>query len=371
MNDNVAIIGLGLIGGSLALALKRGSRNIHITGFDRSYATADEAYRRGIIDRIAPSAKAACEEADFIIFATPVNTTIALMEEASEWTLKENVILSDTGSTKNPIMQAAESLQEKGLTFIGGHPMAGSHKSGISAAKAHLFENAYYVLTPSRTTTDEQIERLSTLLAPSKGKIVLLDATEHDRMTAIVSHFPHIIASSLVGRLAEQEKEQPFVKKLAAGGFRDLTRIASADPTMWRDITIQNRDELLGQLDGWLAEMQSIRSMILENDPDRIYDFFSDAKEFRDRLPSTFEGAVQGALYMTFDLHIDIPDHPGSVSEITKILADEQISITNIRIVETRTDVYGILVVSFQTADDRKKARTILAKKTDYSMHIL
>ena len=123
------------------------------------------------------------------------------MEEASEWTFKENVILSDTGSTKNPIMQAAERLQEKGLTFIGGHPMAGSHKSGISAAKAHLFENAYYVLTPSQNATDAQIEKLSNLLAPSKGKIVILDAAEHDRMTAIVSHFPHIIASSLVGRL--------------------------------------------------------------------------------------------------------------------------------------------------------------------------
>lgn len=368
MNENVAIIGLGLIGGSLALALKRGGRNIHITGFDRSYATADEAYRRGIIDTIAPSAKAACEKADFIIFATPVNTTITLMKEASEWTFKKNVILSDTGSTKNPIMQAAETLQDKGLTFIGGHPMAGSHKSGISAAKGHLFENAYYVLTPCPHTNDEQIEKLTDLLAPSKGKIVILNAAEHDRMTAIVSHFPHIIASSLVGRLADQEKEQPFVKNLAAGGFRDLTRIASADPTMWRDITIQNRDELLGQLDSWLHEMQSIRSMILENDPEQIYDFFSDAKKFRDQLPSN---SVHGALYMTFDLHIDIPDHPGVISEITKILADEQISITNIRIVETRTDVYGILVVSFQTADDRKAARAILAKTTDYSMHIL
>ncbi|MGG0668208.1 prephenate dehydrogenase [Lederbergia citrisecunda] len=371
MKENVAIIGLGLIGGSLALALKRNGHNIHITGFDRSYATADEAYRRGIIDTIAPSAKAACEKADYIIFATPVNTTIALMEEALEWTFKQNVILSDTGSTKSPIMQAAERLQEKGLTFIGGHPMAGSHKSGIAAAKGHLFENAYYVLTPCQHADEVHIEKLTELLAPSKGKIILLDAAEHDKMTAIVSHFPHIIASSLVGRLADQEKEQPFVKNLAAGGFRDLTRIASADPTMWRDITIQNREELLGQLDGWLQEMQSIRSMIVENDPARIFDFFSDAKEFRDRLPSTSQGAVQGALYMTFDLHIDVPDHPGVISEITKILADEQISITNIRIVETRTDVYGILVVSFQTADDRKAARAILAKTTDYSMHIL
>lgn len=371
MKENVTIIGLGLIGGSLGLALKRGGDGIHITGFDRSYATADEAYRRGIIDTVAPSVKAACEKADFIIFATPVNTTVALMEEAAEWTLKDDVIITDTGSTKNPIMRTAKVLIDKGLTFIGGHPMAGSHKSGVAAAKGHLFENAYYILTPSPNESAEQLDRLSELLAPTKGKIVVLDASEHDRMTAIVSHFPHIVASSLVGRLADQEKQQPFVKNLAAGGFRDLTRIASADPTMWRDITIQNRNELLDQLNGWLQEMESIRAMIVENDPEQIYDFFADAKKFRDQLPSTFEGAIQGALYMTFDLHIDIPDHPGVISEITKILADEQISLTNIRIVETRTDVYGILVVSFQTADDRKAARTILSKATEYSMHIL
>ncbi|WP_339250000.1 prephenate dehydrogenase [Sporosarcina sp. FSL W8-0480] len=371
MTKNVAIVGLGLIGGSLGLALKRNKQEIHIIGFDRSYATADEAYRRGIIDTIAPSAKSACEKADFIIFATPVNTTAVLLEEASLWEFKDGVIISDTGSTKKPIMEAAKILTEKGLTFIGGHPMAGSHKSGITAAKEHLFENAYYILTPDENASSVQIDELSNLLKPTKGKVVVLNAEEHDRMTAIVSHFPHIIASSLVGRLADQEKQQPFVKNLAAGGFRDLTRIASADPTMWRDITMQNRDELLTQIDGWLQEMESIRTLIDENDPDLIFRFFEEAKKFRDRLPSTSEGALQGALYMTFDLHIDVPDHPGVISEITKILADEQISITNIRIVETRTDVYGILVISFQNADDRKAARAVLSRTTDYSMHIL
>ncbi|MDN4608731.1 prephenate dehydrogenase [Sporosarcina highlanderae] len=371
MKKNVAIIGLGLIGGSLSLALKRSIQELHIIGFDRSYATADEAYRRGIIDSIAPSAKSACEKADIIIFATPVNTTVVLLEEASTWKLKDGVILTDTGSTKKPIMEAAKVLTDKGLTFIGGHPMAGSHKSGISAAKEHLFENAYYILTPTIDATSEQIDELSNLLKSTKGKIVVLNADEHDHMTAIVSHFPHLIASSLVGRLADQEKQQPFIKNLAAGGFRDLTRIASADPTMWRDITMQNRDELLMQLDGWLQEMESIRNLISENDPDLIFRFFEDAKTFRDRLPSTSEGAIQGALYMTLDLHIDVPDHPGVISEITKILADEQISITNIRIVETRTDVYGILVISFQNADDRKAARAVLSRTTDYSMHIL
>jgi prephenate dehydrogenase len=370
MKTNVAIFGLGLIGGSLGLALKRND-TIHVTGFDRSYATADEAYRRGIIDTVAPSAQAAGENADFIIFATPVNTTITLMREAATWNLKNDVIFSDTGSTKVPIMDAAALLSNRGITFIGGHPMAGSHKSGVSAAKGHLFENAYYILTPHEGADAESVERLRDLLSPTKGKIVVLDASEHDSMTAIVSHFPHIVASSLVGRLANQQEQQPFVKHLAAGGFRDLTRIASADPTMWRDVTIQNREELLKQLDGWIADMGQVREMLVSNNPEEIYDFYAQAKAFRDALPQTSQGAVQGALYMTFDLHIDIPDHPGIISEITKILADERISLTNIRIVETRTDVYGILVISFQSVEDRKRARVVLSRKTEYSMHII
>ncbi len=275
--------------------------------------------------------------------------------------------MTDTGSTKGPIMDAARQLLERGITFIGGHPMAGSHKSGVTAAKEHLFENAYYILTPDSQTDSAKVEQLRILLGPTKGKIVVLDSEEHDRMTAIVSHFPHLVASSLVGRLSAQQEEQPFVKKLAAGGFRDLTRIASADPIMWRDITTQNREELLKQLDGWLEEMENVRNMLKSNDPDEIYDYFAEAKQFRDDLPIT----SQGAFYMTFDLHIDIPDHPGIISEITKILADERISLTNIRIVETRTDVFGILVISFQTADDRERAKSALSKTMNFSMYIV
>lgn len=365
MKTKVSIIGLGLIGGSLGLALKR-DPDVHITGFDNSYSTMQEAYRRGIIDVIAPSIHSAAENADIIIFATPVNTTLKLMEDIPNWQLKEDVIITDTGSTKGPIMEAAVAILQKGITFIGGHPMAGSHKSGVSAAKAHLFENAYYILTP-RESTNGAVDILRDLLLLTKSKVVVLEASEHDRMTAIVSHFPHLVASSLVGRLAMQQEAQPFVKKLAAGGFRDITRIASADPVMWRDITTQNRQELLHQLDGWFDEMTAIRDMLIQNDPEKIYTYFSDAKKFRDDLPIT----AQGALYMTYDLHIDIPDHPGVISEVTEILANERISITNLRIVETRTDVFGILVISFQSAEDREKAQSALAEKTDYSSHIV
>ena len=366
MRINVSIIGLGLIGGSLGLALKR-DPDVHITGFDNSYSTMQEAYRRGIIDTIAASLEIASEQADVIIFATPVNTTVQLLKEVPQWLLKKDVIITDTGSTKSLIMEAAAPLIKQGITFIGGHPMAGSHKSGVSAAREHLFENAYYVLTPTSETKKAALNRLQKLVTPIKGKVIVLEAEEHDRMTAIVSHFPHLVASSLVNRLSLQQETQPIVKNLAAGGFRDITRIASADPIMWRDITTQNRDELLGQLDGWMEEMGNVREMLMQSNPTEIHAYFNQAKKYRDDLPIT----SQGALYMTYDLHIDIPDHPGIISEVTRIFADERISLTNIRIVETRTDVFGILVISFQTAEDRERAQAALTYATEYSSHIV
>ncbi|GKV67954.1 prephenate dehydrogenase [Sporosarcina sp. NCCP-2716] len=370
MTQHVAIIGLGLIGGSLSLALKR-RPDVVITGFDRSYKAADEAYRRGIIDAVAPSAAAAAREADFVIFAVPVAAAVSLLREAPEWGMKESVIVTDTGSTKQPIMQAAAPLLEKGVTFIGGHPMAGSHKSGISAAIGHLFENAYYILTPPPGCSREELDKLETLLGVAQAKLAVLDAEEHDSMTAVVSHFPHIIASSLVNLLADEEERRPFIRRLAAGGFRDLTRIASADPVMWRDITMQNKDELTAQLDRWTAEMQRVRNLLQDSDPAAVEQFFDQAKQFRDQLPTVSRDTAQGALYMPFDLHIDVPDHPGVISEITRILAAHEISLTNIRIVETRTDVYGILVVSFRSANERDTAAHVLGRETDYSMQIL
>ena len=146
--------------------------------------------------------KNACEHADVIIFATPVNTTVAMMQQAVNWKLKDDVIMTDTGSTKGPIMDAAKHCLKSGITFIGGHPMAGSHKSGVTAAKEHLFENAYYILTPDSQTDSAKVERSAFYLVQRKGKLSVLDSEEHDRMTAIVSHFPHLIASSLVGRLS-------------------------------------------------------------------------------------------------------------------------------------------------------------------------
>jgi len=365
VSKQVLIIGLGLIGGSLALALRK-DPDVTIIGFDLDSHTVRKAKKLGIIHDMAFHVKEAAHIADIIVFATPVNATLQFMNEVQDWPLKENVLLTDTGSTKSSIMEKAKSLKQKGITFIGGHPMAGSHKSGVEAAKAHLFENAYFMLTPLENEEEEKIHMLESLLSTTKGKIVRVSAKEHDHMTAVVSHFPHIVAASLVHQLAEENEYYPFTKQLAAGGFRDITRIASSNPIMWRDITIQNRQELIDQLNKWQYEMETVKSLLIDATPMDIEHYFSRAKHVRDGLPTT----SQGAMYTVFDLYVDVPDYPGVISEVTGILAKHTISITNLRIVETREDVFGILVISFQTAEDRDIAARKLQLETTYETYI-
>ncbi|MFX3674712.1 MAG: prephenate dehydrogenase [Paenisporosarcina sp.] len=365
MNKQVLIVGLGLIGGSLALALRK-HPNINIIGFDHDTHTVRKAKKLGIIHDMAFHVKEAAQLADIIIFATPVNATLQFLNEVQDWTLKKQVLLTDTGSTKNSIMEKAKILNQKGISFIGGHPMAGSHKSGVEAAKAHLFENAYFMLTPLENEEEENIKRLESLLSLTKGKIVRVSAKEHDHMTAVVSHFPHIVAASLVHQLSEENEHFPFTKQLAAGGFRDITRIASSNPIMWRDITIQNRHELIKQMTKWQMEMETVKNLLNNAAPVDIEHYFSRAKHVRDELPTT----SQGAMYTVYDLYVDVPDYPGVISEVTGILAKHAISITNIRIVETREDVFGILVISFQTSEDRDLASNHLKSETLYETYI-
>jgi len=365
MQQNVFIIGLGLIGGSLALSLKR-NKDVKIIGYDANGQTLKTAKRISVIDEIATNLEESSAFADVIVFATPVSETIRLMKELPKWQLKKQVIITDTGSTKKEIMKVAISLKEQGITFIGGHPMAGSHKSGVEAARPILFENAYYLLTPFEDETDERVQVLINLLQVTKAKVVQVGAEEHDHMTAVVSHFPHLVAASLVHQLSFENEQYPFTKQLAAGGFRDLTRIASANPIVWRDITLQNRQELTDQLKAWTNEMIKLQELLTYADSSDIENYFSVAKKVRDDLPIN----TQGAMFSVFDLYVDVPDYPGVISEITGYLAKDNISITNLRIVETREDIFGILVISFQSTNDRAKAVECIANNTTFETYI-
>lgn len=361
MKKTIVMVGLGLIGGSLSLALRRDT-SCFVIGYDRDAHTVRTARRLDVIDEMAYSLAKSVKEADYVIFATPVNTTKELLVQATKWELKDSAVLVDTGSTKKEIVQLANEL---GLPFIGGHPMAGSHKSGITAARAHLFENAYFVLCASNHVTNQQLNAFQELLGPTKAKVIEVSAEEHDQMTAVVSHFPHLIAASLVHQL-EASSSGDLTKQLAAGGFRDTTRIASSNPIMWRDITLQNKDQLLNQLQLWMTEMERMHQILVESNPETIESYFRLAKDQRDALPIH----SQGALYSTFDLYIDVPDYPGVISEVTGLLANHAISILNIRIIETREDLFGVLVISFQSDDDRKRAINCIHAETIFETYI-
>lgn len=363
MTRNVLVIGLGLIGGSIALSCQK-APDTKVFGYDANEKTREQAEMLKVVHKVSEDVRQAASEADIIIFGTPVNATLGWMEKLKSWPLKEEVIVTDTGSTKGLIMKKGAELNAQGITFIGGHPMAGSHKSGVQAAKAHLFENAYYMLTPLNNEQDAALLRLEQLLKFTLAKIVRVDAHEHDHMTAVVSHFPHIVAASLVHQLDSEQQHYPMTSMLAAGGFRDVTRIASSNPLMWKDIVLQNSSELLRQLDAWQEEMERVKRLILNNEEQSIEHYFAAAKEVRDQLPIN-----TGAFYTTYDLYVDIPDYPGVISEVTGYLAEERISITNIRVVEAREDVFGILVISFQSAEDRNKGENCLNKRTNFEMY--
>lgn len=361
MNKRILIVGLGLIGGSLALAIRKEHKHAVIAGYDIDHHTVKMAKALQIIDEEASTLETA-SRFDFILLAAPVEQTEKMLEMLENVPLKKGIIISDVGSTKERIVQKAKSLTERGIAFIGGHPMAGSHKSGILAAKAHLFENAYYILTPSADAENVQIEELKHLLKGTKANFVIMSPEMHDQAAGVISHFPHIVAASLVRQAKNHNEGNAMIRNLAAGGFRDITRIASSSPPMWRDILIHNRKNLIKLIDDWAMEMAAVRSMLENEDKEAIFSFFEGAKNFRDELPLKAKGAIPSF----YDLYVDVPDYPGVISEITGYLAREEISITNIRILETREEIYGVLRLSFQTEEDREKAKLCIEGHTEY-----
>lgn len=362
MNGRVLIIGLGLIGGSLALAIKNAYPSVVIIGKDVREEQEKLALSLKVIDERVVSFESEVANADLIILSTPVVQTERLLEKIANMPCKDTVIITDVGSSKERIVEKAQIFKNKGYTFIGGHPMAGSHKSGVTAAKVHLFENAFYILTPTDEKDYARVDELTAWLKGTKARFLTLSPHEHDKIVGVISHFPHIIAASLVQQTKRFHEENEVITRLAAGGFKDITRIASSSPTMWRDILLHNRDALLSLFDNWIDEMKMIQAMIKESESEKIYHYFSTAKQYRDELPVRHKGAIPSF----YDLYVDIPDYPGIVSELTGYLASEMISITNIRILETREDVYGVLRISFQSDDDRINAKKCIEKYTNY-----
>ncbi len=354
-DKKILIIGLGLIGGSIALAIKRKHR-VSIFGYDVNHDQAKLAKSLNIIDEAVFSLEDGVKDASLIMIAIPVIQTEKIIDELASLPLKDNVIITDVGSTKKAIVEKSAVLEKQNAIFIGGHPMAGSHKTGVAASKAHLFENAFYILTPRKNCQKKYLDELKNWLAGTKATFIEMSPAQHDKLVGVISHFPHIIAASLVQQLAKTENDEFNYARFAAGGFRDITRIASSSPIMWRDILIHNKDVLLALLDKWELEMQQVRKMLETADSDEIYNYFLSAKQYRDKLPERTKGVIPSF----YDLFVDVEDYPGVIAHVTGILGGRDISITNIQIIETREDILGVLRLSFRSESERQKAKQLL-----------
>ncbi|MFD1447327.1 prephenate dehydrogenase [Oceanobacillus profundus] len=355
MRKTILVAGIGLIGGSLAKGMAQSSDH-HIIGYDLNEASLEFARLNGIIHEASTNFIEAAQRSDFIILAAPISETIALVNLLKTVSFKRKVIISDTASVKGTILKTASSLNSENVTFIGGHPMAGSHKRGVQAAKAHLFENAIYVLSPTNGNQHNEIEALKGVLIQTKSKFVVLMPNEHDEMTGVVSHFPHLIASSLVHQAKKWENTHAFLPKLAAGGFRDITRIASSNPELWQDIFYHNRDKMSVLLQEWIEEMKGLKQLLDHDQKEEMITYLNKAKLYRDGLAESKKGAIPAF----YDLYVDIRDQPGAIASIVQLLAQEKISIKNIEILEVREDITGHMRLSFSSKKAQVASSTLL-----------
>jgi prephenate dehydrogenase len=359
----IAIFGVGLIGGSLALCFK-GKPDIEVFGHSNNPKSVEKYLQREVVDKATTSMEVAALNADFIFLCVPVGNLEDYLARLMKLPLKQGCIITDVGSTKSSIAKFAKGVSRDGVYFIGGHPMAGSERSGVEAANENLFENAIYVLTPEAITPLPVYQRLSDLLSLTRAQIIRMDADQHDEIVGAISHLPHIIAAALVNQVSMYNDANDLHERLAAGGFRDITRIASCDPVIWRDILINNREVLLNQLKDWNLRISEFIEQLKNEDGPGIEEQFRRANSFRSRLPERKKGVITSIN----DVYVDVPDHPGIIGQIASQLGVRHINLRNIQIIESREEVPGVLRLSFRNEHDLDRA-VVLLQELSYTIH--
>lgn len=277
----LAVIGVGLIGGSLAAALKKSRSAGKVIGVGRKRENLEIARRMGIVDEIEQDIAKAVASADVILLATPVCSTGKLLATIREHLLP-SAIITDVGSIKQEVLSAAQrELGDTFPRFIPGHPIAGAENSGAAAANADLFIDRKVVLTPAPETSLEALETIRRMWLQAGAELSEMPAQSHDEIFAATSHLPHILAYTLVSYLLHSDNGRGFFE-YAAGGFADFTRIASSDPSMWRDICLCNREALTEAIDGFEQALAGLKQMIRQGDESGLHDLFEEAKSHRD-----------------------------------------------------------------------------------------
>ncbi|WP_292217371.1 prephenate/arogenate dehydrogenase family protein [Mesorhizobium sp.] len=281
MFEKIALVGIGLIGSSLARVIRRDGLARHVAIATRSPATLARAEELGLGDSYATDARQAVRDADLVIVSVPVGSSGEVAEEIAP-ALKKGAILTDVGSTKASVIAQMQPYVPDGVHFIPGHPLAGTEKSGPDAGFADLFDNRWCIFTPVPGTDPAALERLSEFWRRCGSNIDTMDPQHHDMTLAIVSHLPHIIAYNIVGTADDLESvTKTEVIKYSASGFRDFTRLAASDPTMWRDVCLHNKDAILEMLARFSEDLASLQRAIRWGDGEKLFDLFTRTRAVR------------------------------------------------------------------------------------------
>ena len=352
----IGFIGLGLIGGSIAKAIRQYYPDYDIIAFDKNKESLALAIQEGTIHTSCSSIDDNFRGCNYIFLCAPVTYNAAYLSQLKDL-LDENCILTDVGSVKTSIHEEVIRLDME-ANFIGGHPMAGSEKSGFMNSKAHLIENAYYILTPTPQVAEEKVQTYEKFVESLKALPVILDYQLHDQITGTISHLPHIIASSLVNFVKTHDTHDEMMKNLAAGGFKDITRIASSSPIMWQNICLKNKDNIVDILDKYIDSLEDFKEAIEREDDLDLYNRFESSRNYRNSMPSSSAGPIKKA----FAVYCDIIDEAGGIAAIATILASNNISIKNIGIVHNREFEEGVLRIEFYDEDSSKRAVGLLQK---------
>jgi prephenate dehydrogenase len=325
-----AVVGTGLIGGSIGLALRR--RGWHVTGDDQDPAVAARALELGALDEVGTDPDAAVT-----FLATPVR---AVADAAKAALANGTGIVTDVGSVKASIVEAVDDPR-----FVGGHPMAGSEQDGIDGADPDLFAGAVWVLTPTAANDDHTITTLRAVVGELGADVVALAPDHHDALVAVVSHVPHLAAASLMRMADDRATEHRALLRLAAGGVRDMTRIASGHPGIWPDICVENRTAIVDVLDGLMASLDEVRTIVAGEDRTALLAVLEQARTARANLPARLSGVRD-----LCEVRIPVPDRAGVLAEVTTLAGTLDVNIADLEIAHSSEGDRGVLILLVEAA---------------------
>ncbi len=351
MAGRVAVVGTGLIGGSVGLALA--ARGFDVVGFDRDEERVARAKELGAVGEVAASLDDAVAGADLVVIAVPVgaiaDTVVAALDAGA-------AVVTDVGSVKAPVVDEVERLRpDESARFVGGHPMAGSEQEGVDGADATLFVGSTWALTPSGNTDERSYTLVLRVIRDLGAEVVTLTPDHHDELVAFVSHVPQLAASTLMDVASATEDDHPTMLRLAAGGFRDMTRIAAGHPGIWPDILATNRDAVLGALDQYVAALLRARDIVASGSRDELLGLLERARAARRNLPVGVSMADK-----LVEMRVPVPDRPGVLAEVTTLAGRLGVNVADVEIAHSLEGGRGVLVLVVAAIDADAYERGLL-----------